>query len=130
VAGADVVRSFFERMEARDWEGAAGCLAGDVVVEMAATAERLVGTAYLAFQRGYPEGWTITVLEVVGDRRVSARVRVDHAGEVFLCAGFHDVNEGVIRCGVEHWVTLGAEAVGPGRRQVPVADMKLSVEVR
>jgi hypothetical protein len=46
VTAGDVVRAFFERMEARDWDAAAACLAPDVHIEWTATGERFDGAAF------------------------------------------------------------------------------------
>ena len=115
MSGADVVRAFLESMEARNWEGAGARLSPDVEIEWPASGEVFVGPAFLAMQRAYPEGWHIRVLEVAGDERVAARVRVDDDGDIHLCAAFYDVDGGRITAGVEHWVTVG-EAVPPAWR--------------
>jgi limonene-1,2-epoxide hydrolase len=130
VTGAQVVRRFFEAMEARDWDAAASRLAPAVEVEMPATGERFVGGAYLAFQREYPEGWSIDVLEVLGDERVAARIRVDHDSQVFLCAGFYDVADDVIQAGVEHWVTLAGETPPAWRARLSATGHRLSLQRR
>jgi ketosteroid isomerase-like protein len=115
-----VVRSFFERMQARDWDGAAALVAPDATVRFTETGERFVGDAFVAMNRAYPEGWAIDVVEVLsaGDR-VAAQVRVDHRSDgdvaVFWCAGFYTVRDGRIVDGVEHWVTEGG-AASPGWR--------------
>ncbi len=96
-------------MEARDWDGAAALVAPDVVVDYTHTGERFVGDAVVEMNRAYPEGWTITVVDVVtrGDR-AAAQVRVDHGDDVFWCAGFYTVADGRIASGTEHWVTAGS----------------------
>jgi limonene-1,2-epoxide hydrolase len=130
VTGAQVVRLFFEAMQARDWDAAASRLAPGIEVEMPATGERFVGDAYLAFQRAYPEGWSIDVLEVFGHERVATRVRVDHGSQVFLCAGFYEVADDVIQAGVEHWVTLAGETPPAWRAQLSVTGHRLSLQRR
>ncbi len=116
-----VVRSFFERMQARDWDGAATLIAPDATVRFTETGERFIGGRFVAMNRAYPEGWSIEVVDVlsVGDR-VAAQVRVDHrAGDdvdVFWCAGFYTVRDGRIADGVEHWVTEGGAAPPEWRR--------------
>ena len=107
---AAVVRRLFERMEARDWDGAGRCLADDVHVEFTATGEQFDGPAFLAMNRAYPEGWTITVVETLADeQRVAAQVVVDHGDDRFRCAGFYTVANGKIINGTEHWVTEGSD---------------------
>jgi ketosteroid isomerase-like protein len=109
MSGGEVVRAFFEAIEARDWGRAGAFLAEDLEVDWPGTGERFTGPRFLAMQRAYPEGWQITVLEVLGDARAAARVRVDHGDAVFLSAGFYDVSGGRITRAVEHWVELGGE---------------------
>lgn len=66
VTGMDVVRSLFDRMEARDWAGVGELLAEGVVYELPQTRERVIGRdAYLDFCRAYPEGWHLRVHRVV-----------------------------------------------------------------
>jgi hypothetical protein len=106
---ADVVREFHKRMQARDWEGAAAYLSPTVDISFPSTGERSVGPDFLTMNRVYPDGWSLTVEEVlaVGDRVVS-RVRVEQ-DDVFWCTGFYNVANGVIVDGIEHWLTAGAE---------------------
>lgn len=105
-----VVREFFERMQARDWDGAGRMLAPDLHIQFTETGERFDGDRFLAMNRAYPEGWSIDVVETIGQgTRVAAQVRVTQGDLVFWCAGFYDVADGVIASGVEHWVTEGAE---------------------
>ena len=116
MSAAEVVRGFFERMQARDWEGAGALLAADVSIDFTETGERFEGEGFLAMNRAYPEGWTIRVVEVlaVGDR-VAAQVEVTQPPEVFWCAGFYSVRDEVITDGVEHWVTAGSASPPPWR---------------
>ncbi|MEM9650484.1 MAG: nuclear transport factor 2 family protein [Actinomycetota bacterium] len=112
-----VVRTFFERMEARDWDGAGTLLAPDLHIEFTETGERFDGGNFLAMNRAYPEGWSIEVVEVLAaGPRVAAQVRVIHRDVTFWCAGFYDVQDGTIRSGVEHWVTEGSESPPVWRR--------------
>ena len=107
---ADVVRRLFERMEARDWAGAGEVVAPGAVIEWPATGERFTGTGFVAMNAAYPEGWSITVDDVVGTGdRVAALVTVAHPPEVHRCAGFYTVWDGRISGGVELWVTASSE---------------------
>ena len=102
----EVVRGFFERMQARDWDGAGALLSDDIVIDFTETGERFEGGGFLAMNRAYPEGWTIEVVEVLAvGSRVAAQVRVSQPPETFGCAGFYSVAGGEILAGVEHWVT-------------------------
>lgn len=111
-----VVRAFFERMQARDWDAAGQLLDPDVEVQWPVTGERFRGPAFLEMQRAYPEGWRIEVVEVLGDTatspdvaRVAARVAVDQSGERFWCFGFYTVTGSRIRDAVELWGTEDSE---------------------
>lgn len=106
---AAVVRSFFEAMEARDWDRAAELVAPDATIEFTETGERFVGDDFVAMNRAYPGGWHIEVVEVLAhDDRVAAQVRVEQGAETFWCAGFYRVAGGRIAGGTEHWVTAGS----------------------
>ncbi len=106
MGNAEVVKEFFSRMQARDWEGAGQLLAPDVRIEFTETGEQFLGADFLAMNREYPEGWSLKVVETIGAAdRVAAQVRVEHGDEVFWCAGFYSVKDGVIASGVEHWVS-------------------------
>ncbi len=107
---ATIVRSFFERMQARDWDGAGELLAPTLTIDFTETGERFEGGNFLAMNRAYPEGWTIEVVETLAEgERVAAQVRVSTAEEVFWCAGFYRVADQVIQSGTEHWVTEGSQ---------------------
>ena len=107
---AAVVRRFFESMEARDWDAAGACLSPELVIDFTETGERFVGGNFLAMNRAYPDGWVIRVVEVLSvAARVAAQVEVTLEDDVFWCAGFYTVSDGLISQGVEHWVTAGSE---------------------
>jgi ketosteroid isomerase-like protein len=103
----EVVRSLWERFQARDWDAAAELLAADVVVDWPQTRERMRGREnVIAVNRNYPEGWTIRVLRVLqeGDEAVS-EVAVDHVEfGTFHAASFFDVRDGRIARATEYWV--------------------------
>lgn len=108
----DVIKAFWGRIQARDWEGVAELVAADAVVEWPVTRERLVGRAnVVAVIRDYPEGWSIQVLRVIGDGdQVVSEVEVPHDElGVFRAASFWTVRDGVIVRGTEYWTTVGGE---------------------
>jgi SnoaL-like domain len=115
---ASVVRTFHERMEARDWSGASELLSPTVHIEYTETGECFDGSNFLAMNHAYPDGWAIEVVETVaaGDR-VASQVSVRQGDDVFWCAGFYTVADGVIMSGIEHWVTEGEQAPPEWRRQ-------------
>ncbi|MBX3030157.1 MAG: nuclear transport factor 2 family protein [Chloroflexi bacterium] len=106
----EVVRAFWERMQARDWDGVRATLADDVIVDWLETNERFVGASnVVSVNAAYPEGWEIRVLRLVErDALVVAEVEVPHAGVgVFRAAAFMEVAEGRIVRSVEYWVQVG-----------------------
>ena len=71
--------------------------------------------------REYPEGWSLEVVETIASAdRVAAQVRVMHGDEVFWCAGFYSVTDGVIASGVEHWVTEDSQKVPAWRTKFDI----------
>jgi len=108
---AGVVRRLFELFEARRWDVASALLHPDVVVDWPATGERFVGRSrYIGMQRAYPEGWRIEVGRVLAaGPDVASEVRVTHDGSVFVAAAFWTVEDGLVRAGVEYWLTEGAD---------------------
>lgn len=106
----EVARAFWERLEARDWDGVRATLAEDVVVEWPETDERFVGAEnVVAVNAEYPEGWSIRVLRLVvqGDL-VVAEVEVPHRDMgVFRTAAFMEIAEGRIVRSVEYWIQVG-----------------------
>jgi hypothetical protein len=116
-----VVRSFFERMQARDWDGAEELLFSAAVIEFSATGERFRGEDFVAMNAAYPEGWSIEVVDTLTDGdRVAAQVRVTQGDDVFWCAGFYRVGDGQIDAGVEHWVSEGSESPPEWRRRFTI----------
>lgn len=112
-----MVRGFYERMQARDWDAAGRLLSPSVHIEFTETGERFDGADFLAMNRAYPDGWAIEVIETVAqDDRVAAQVRVTQGDHVFWCAGFYTVVGGRIESGIEHWVTEGSQPAPEWRR--------------
>lgn len=120
---ADVVRALFQRMQARDWAGAATCMAPDARVRYTATGEQFSGSGFMALNEAYPEGWNIEVVDIVaaGDR-VAAQVRVPNGSQIDWLTGFYSVTNGVITDGTEHWVTERSEAPPAWRAPFTTAD--------
>lgn len=118
VGSGEVVRNFFERLEARDWEGAGELLSPTVHIEFSETGEQFDGPNYLAMNRAYPDGWSIEVVEVISENdRAGVQLRVEHGETTFSCAGFYRVVGDVIVSGVEHWVEKGSHSPPAWRQQ-------------
>jgi ketosteroid isomerase-like protein len=119
LSGAATVRALFERMEARDWEGARATLHDELVVEWPHSGERFSSAeAFIGMQRAYPEGWHIEVSRVVEDPPiVIAEIRVTQAEAVFHCVGVYEVPGERIARGTEYWVKAGSEEPPAWRRR-------------
>jgi SnoaL-like domain len=111
------VERLWAAIQARDWVAAREQLAENVTIDWPATGERFSGRdRYLEVQRIYPEGWSIEVRAVVHEgSRVAIEARVPHGDEVFFCAAFYELEDGVITRGVEHW-SDGRASPAPGWR--------------
>jgi ketosteroid isomerase-like protein len=105
---AATVRSFWESIEARDWNAARGLLADDCIVEWPHSRERFDGgDDFIEMNRTYPEGWRIAVLRVIarGDLAVS-EVRVDQETDVYFVASFFEFGpDGRVTRLRDYWVT-------------------------
>lgn len=110
-----LVTSLYENYQARDWPAAAALLHPEARLVMPATGELLLGRdRIMSLQENYPEPWgDLQVLQVVGDGdRAAAEIEVVGT-EVFRCAAFWRVRDGLLHHGVEYWVTPGADEPGP-----------------
>jgi ketosteroid isomerase-like protein len=119
VSAVELVRRLYEAYQARDWDTAATFLHDDATVAMPATAERLDGReGVIDFQRAYPEPWgNLAVLQVLGDEEhAAAEVEVVAADDTFRMAAFWRTADGLLRDGVEYWVTVGGEEPPPERQ--------------
>jgi ketosteroid isomerase-like protein len=118
--GVDVVRAYWGRIEARDWDAVGALLAEDVEVEWPHTLERFRGRDdVVGVNREYPEGWRIEVLRVLGAGDVVvSEVRVPFQDQaVFLVASFFEVRDGLIRRATEYWVETGHQEPPRWRRR-------------
>jgi ketosteroid isomerase-like protein len=108
---AGTVRSLWERIQERDWDGARELLADGMVCRWPHSDERFEGADnFIEMNRAYPEGWQITIVDVaeIPGGAVS-RIRVDQSGTRFHAASFFAVRDGLIEDAVEYWVTEGSE---------------------
>ena len=86
-------------------------LADDAVCRWPHSNERYVGAdRIIAMNRAYPEGWRITVLDVlaVAGGAVS-QIRVEQAGLTFHAASLWHMRGDLLGDVVEYWVTEGQE---------------------
>ncbi len=112
VEPAAIVREFWARMQARDWEGLGALLAEDLVVEWPVSAERIEGRAdFVSVNAEYPEGWSIEVIRVVAEGgTVVSEVEVPHESMgVHRAVSLWTVRDGRITGGREYWSALGSD---------------------
>ena len=112
MSAADLTRRLYEAYDRRDWERAASVLHEHAVVELPAMRERLAGRdRVIRFQRDYPEPWgELRVLRVVAaGETAAAEVEVVAPDATFRLAAFWRSDDGLLRDGVEYWLTVGGE---------------------
>lgn len=109
---SEVVQEFWDRMQARDWEGLGSLLIDDLVVEWPVSGERIVGRGnFVSVNAEYPQGWSIDVLRVVADgETVVSEVEVPHdTMGVHRVVSLWTVRDGKIVSGREYWTEPGSD---------------------
>jgi ketosteroid isomerase-like protein len=122
MSAAELVGRLYEAYQARDWDAAAELVHEEAVVELPATRERLAGRAgVIGFQRSYPEPWgDLSVRRVVGEGdAAAAEIDVVAPDATFRMAAFWRAEGGLLRDGVEYWITVGGEEPPPNRERAP-----------
>ncbi len=112
------VRRFWAALQARDWSAARACLYDGVETVWWTSGERIAGAqALIEINAGYPEGWTIQLLQVehLQDGRVMSLARVDHAPRHFFATSLFQVDDGRIVGIEEYWATV--ESPPPWRNE-------------
>ncbi len=105
--GVSVATAYVERLEARDWEGVGRVLDPDVVYRLPQTGEVVRGReAYLRWNREYPDGWHLRLIEVYGDAQGAAlRIEADTPGETSTALVFLRLREGLVTEITDWWPT-------------------------
>lgn len=113
---ATVLRTWWRRIDATDWNGMAELLHPDLRAHYVHTGEVLTAPMLVRVNREYPGRWKATVEDLVasGDRAVS-RTRVTDGVDTFHVASFATVRAGTIVELVEVW-TNGVTEVPEDRR--------------
>lgn len=120
---AETVRELFDRMQARDWVGAAAVMSPDAHIRYPATGERFTGAQFMAMNEAYPEGWQLEIVDLIAcGPRVAVQVRVPNGGQTDWLSGFYTVRDGLIVDGVEHWLTDSAETAPVWRAPFTTTD--------
>jgi ketosteroid isomerase-like protein len=72
-SASEIVRSYWEAAEARDWAAFAALLAPEVVYELPQTRERIQGRAKVVrVNEEYPGDWHVVLVEAIGEDRRAA----------------------------------------------------------
>jgi ketosteroid isomerase-like protein len=103
----DVVAAFWDRIQARDWDGLAHLLADDFTVDWPDTRLRIRGREnYVEFNRTYPEGWTIDNVAIVAEGgTVVSEVRIPHTEQgVYYVVSILRVDGEKLTGGREYWL--------------------------
>ncbi|HEY6604951.1 MAG TPA: nuclear transport factor 2 family protein [Gaiellaceae bacterium] len=103
----EVVVEFWDRIQARDWDGLGRLLSDDFVVDWPDTRVRIRGREnFVEFNRSYPEGWTIDVLGIVAEgNTVVSEVRVPHTEQgIYFVLSILNVDGDRVVGGREYWL--------------------------
>jgi ketosteroid isomerase-like protein len=109
----EVVRRFWDAIQARDWELAGEQLHDDVEFVWPNTGEHFAGRDnVIGMNRAYPEGWTIELQRTIAEGDVVVtEVRVPHETlGVSWAASFFEIRDGRIARAVEYWIDEGEKA--------------------
>jgi limonene-1,2-epoxide hydrolase len=90
MSSREVVNAFWAAMQANDWDGAAGYLAPDCVIDWPCSGERIVGPSdFVSIQARYPTNtgqWSFEVHRLVADG-TGRPDTVDRSGPLRMALG-------------------------------------------
>ncbi|MFC9586924.1 nuclear transport factor 2 family protein [Streptomyces yangpuensis] len=108
-----VVARLWERIEARDWDGVAGLIAEDAVIEWPVSGERIVGRAnFIAVNSddGYSDEKPVRVLRILADGDdVVTEVEMPQDHVVYRAVSLWTVRDGEIVGAREYWTSPGQD---------------------
>ncbi|MFD5619132.1 nuclear transport factor 2 family protein [Streptomyces yangpuensis] len=108
-----VVARLWELIEARDWDGVAGLIAEDAVIEWPVSGERIVGRAnFIAVNSddGYSDEKPVRVLRILADGDdVVTEVEVPQDHVVYRAVSLWTVRDGEIVGAREYWTSPGQD---------------------
>ncbi|MFC9822486.1 nuclear transport factor 2 family protein [Streptomyces erythrochromogenes] len=108
-----VVARLWERIEARDWEGVAGLIAEDAVIEWPVSAERIVGRAnFIAVNSddGDADEKPVRVLRILADGdHVVTEVEVPQDHVLYRAVSLWTVRDGEVVEAREYWTSPGQD---------------------
>ncbi|MEV8530754.1 nuclear transport factor 2 family protein [Streptomyces sp. NPDC051211] len=111
-----IVAELWERIEARDWDGVAGLIADDVVIEWPVSGERIVGRDnFIAVNRDdsyaddRPER-SVELLRILADGDlVVTEVEIPQDHVVYRAVSWWTVRDGEITEAREYWTSPGQD---------------------
>lgn len=107
-----VIRSLWEQIDARNWDGLHDLLAPQVQIHWPASREIITGReSFVAVQAEYPDGWSIELLDAIAaGGRGATEVQVPFTGgEMFRVSSWWTVENGLITAGTEYWISIGQD---------------------
>ncbi|MFJ6759038.1 MULTISPECIES: nuclear transport factor 2 family protein [unclassified Streptomyces] len=108
-----VVAQLWERIEARDWDGVAGLIAEDAVIEWPVSGERIVGRAnFIAVNSddGYADERSVELLRILADGDlVVTEVEIPQDHVVYRAVSLWTVRDGEIVEAREYWTSPGQD---------------------
>ncbi|MFJ6486184.1 MULTISPECIES: nuclear transport factor 2 family protein [unclassified Streptomyces] len=108
-----VVAQLWERIEARDWDGVAGLIAEDAVIEWPVSGERIVGRAnFIAVNSddGYSDERSVELLRILADGNlVVTEVEIPQDHVVYRAVSLWTVRDGEIVGAREYWTSPGQD---------------------
>ncbi|MGW6982797.1 nuclear transport factor 2 family protein [Streptomyces sp. NPDC054932] len=108
-----VVAQLWERIEARDWDGVAGLIAEDAVIEWPVSGERIVGRAnFIAVNSddGYPDERSVELLRILADGNlVVTEVEIPQDHVVYRAVSLWTVRDGQVVGAREYWTSPGQD---------------------
>jgi ketosteroid isomerase-like protein len=116
----DLVRAYWDLVDAREWDALDGILAPDVVMEWPAANERLVGAKNLiAANRDDPDGWTIAVRSIIaaGEHVASDVEQILDDGGSYRVVTLWTVRQRRIVSGTEFRTAVGKATPPPWRQR-------------
>lgn len=123
-SGTVILVTFWQHIQAREWDAARALLAPDFTAEWPHTGERFIGRDdFIAMNREYPEGWMLRVLDVVSDGESAAsQIEVLHNGARHVAASFFHIENGLLKSVTEYWVQHGSEKQPEWRKKFTAPD--------
>ncbi|MFD3699395.1 nuclear transport factor 2 family protein [Streptomyces sp. NPDC058646] len=109
-----LVARLWERIEARDWDGVAGLIAEDAVIEWPVSGERIVGRAnFIAVNSsddGYSDERSVELLRIVADGDlVVTEVEMPQDHVLYRAVSLWTVRDGEVVAAREYWTSPGQD---------------------